>query len=66
MSAALPVTYFLDVVRDSFGLSATNHLFDMAYLALSTVAIIIVGILVFRRAELRAKRLGLFDRKSEY
>src|SRR5881296_2620064 len=66
MSAALPVTYFLDVVRDSFGLSATNHLFDMGYLALSTVAIIIVGILVFRRAELRAKRLGLFDRKSEY
>ncbi len=66
ISAALPVTYFLDVVRDGFGLSTSNYLFDLAYLALSTVGIVILGILVFRRAELRAKRLGLFDRKSEY
>src|SRR6058998_1918316 len=55
ISSALPITYFLDVVRDGFGLSTSNYLFDLAYLSLSTIAIIILGILVFRRAELRAK-----------
>jgi ABC-type polysaccharide/polyol phosphate export permease len=39
---------------------------DLAYLALTTLVALIVGIAVFRRAEQRAKKLGLFDRKSEY
>ena len=68
ISATLPVTYFLDVVRDSFRLGATgsNPLLDLGYLALSTLGIILLATFVFNRAELRAKKLGLFDRKSEY
>ena len=66
ISAVLPVTYFLNVVRDSFGLSTSDPLMDLGYLALTTLVIILLSLFVFRRAELRAKKLGLFDRKSEY
>ncbi len=66
ISTILPVTYFLDVVRDSFGLGTSNALMDLGYLALTTIGIIALAALVFNRAELRAKKLGLFDRKSEY
>lgn len=68
ISSVLPITYFLETVRDSFGLGTrgSNYLLDLAYLTVSTLGIIAVGILVFRRAEHRAKRLGLWDRKSEY
>ena len=68
IAVVLPVKYFLDVVRDSFGLGAigSNPLFDLGYLALSTLGIILLAAFVFNRAELRAKKLGLFDRKSEY
>ncbi len=68
ISVVLPVTYFLDVVRDSFGLGNTggSAILDLGYLALSTLGIIVLASLVFNRAELRAKKLGLFDRKSEY
>ncbi len=66
ISAVLPVTYFLDVVRDSFGLGISDPLMDLGYLALTTLGVIVLSFFVFRRAELRAKRLGLFDRKSEY
>ncbi len=38
----------------------------LAYLALTTLVTLIIGITVFRLAEQRAKKLGLFDRKSEY
>ncbi len=67
ISTILPVTYFLDVVRDSFGLSpGSNPFVDLGYLVLTTLGIIALAALVFNRAELRAKKLGLFDRKSEY
>ncbi len=66
ISAVLPVTYFLDAVRDSFGLGGGDPLLDLGYLALSTLGIILLAAFVFNRAELRAKKLGLFDRKSEY
>ncbi len=66
LSTVLPVTYFLDVVRDSFGLGTSDPLMDLGYLALTTLGIIALSFFVFRRAELRAKKLGLFDRKSEY
>ena len=67
ISTILPVTYFLDVVRDSFGLRpGSNPLIDLGYLVLTTLGIIALAALVFNRAELRAKKLGLFDRKSEY
>jgi ABC-2 type transport system permease protein len=67
ISNALPVTYFLNAVRESFGLlPASNYMSDLALLALTTVAALALGIFVFQRAERRAKQLGLFDRKSEY
>lgn len=67
ISAVLPVTYFLEAVRDSFFSAAVSeYLFDLGYLAATTLAISIIGVLVFRAAEYRAKQLGLFDRKSEY
>ncbi len=66
LSTVLPVTYFLDVVRDSFGLGTSDPRMDLGYLALTTLGIIVLSFFVFRRAELRAKKLGLFDRKSEY
>jgi len=67
LSAILPITYFLDAVRDSFGLGTTGSaLIDLGYLFVTTIGIGIFAYVVYRRAELRAKRLGLFDRKSEY
>ncbi len=67
LSAALPVTHFLGAVRDSFfGATLDTYMIDLGYLALATVATVLVGVLVFRLAEHRAKMLGLFDRKSEY
>jgi ABC-2 type transport system permease protein len=66
ISDALPITYFLNAVRESFGVYNGNYISDLSYLALTTLAALVIGILVFRRAEQRAKRLGLFDRKSEY
>src|SRR5256712_2100063 len=67
ISNVLPITYLLNAVRESFGLLPTgNYMSDLAYLALSTLVTLIVGIAVFRLAEQRAKKLGLFDRQSEY
>ena len=66
ISNVLPITYFLDAVRESFGLSAGNYSYYILWLAVTTLATLVVGITVFRLAERRAKRLGLFDRKSEY
>lgn len=63
----LPITYLLNAVRESFGLLPTgNYMSDLAYLAVTTVVTLAIGITVFRLAEQRAKKLGLFDRKSEY
>ena len=66
ISSVLPITYFLDAVRESFGLSAGNYSYYMLWLTVTTLATLVAGITVFRLAERRAKRLGLFDRKSEY
>jgi len=67
LSIILPITYFLDAVRDSFGLGTTGSaLLDLGYLFVTTIGIGIFAYAVYRKAELRAKRLGLFDRKSEY
>ncbi len=66
ISSVLPITYFLQAVRDSFGLTTSNYLADLGFLVATTVAALIVGVFVFRLAEQRAKQLGLFDRKSEY
>lgn len=67
LSTALPVTHFLSAVRDSFfSANIGTYFLDLGYLALATLLTALVGILVFRVAEHRAKQLGLFDRKSEY
>src|SRR6266700_5403954 len=66
ISNVLPITFFLNTVRESFGLSKGNYPIDLAFLALTTLGAVVLGITVFRLAEGRAKRLGLFDRKSEY
>ena len=67
ISNVLPITYLLNAVRESFGLLPTaSYMSDLAYLAVTTLVTLIIGIAVFRLAEQRAKKLGLFDRKSEY
>jgi ABC-2 type transport system permease protein len=67
ISNVLPVTYFLNTVRESFGLlPASSYMSDLSLLAITTLVALVLGILVFRGAEERARRLGLFDRKSEY
>src|SRR5438128_8357235 len=67
ISNVLPITFLLNAVRESFGLlPAGNYMSDLAYLGLTTLVTLIIGITVFRLAEQRAKKLGLFDRKSEY
>src|SRR5438093_5335568 len=67
ISNVLPITFLLNAVRESFGLLPTaSYVSDLAYLALTTLVTMIIGITVFRLAEQRAKKLGLFDRKSEY
>jgi ABC-2 type transport system permease protein len=67
ISNALPVTYFLNAVRESFGIPNTgDYMTNLAFLALTSAITLALGITVFRLAEQRAKKLGLFDRKSEY
>ncbi len=66
ISSLLPVTYFMNTVRESFGVLSGNYLVDLGYLALTSISALLPGVAVFRFAEQRAKKLGLFDRKSEY
>ncbi len=67
ISRVLSITYFLNTVRESFGLlSGGQYLSDLGFLALTTLAALALGIGVFRLAEQRARKLGLIDRKSEY
>jgi ABC-2 type transport system permease protein len=67
VSNALPVTYFLRSVRFSI-LHQTDIPFqtDLLYLALTTIATIVVGMGFFKLAMHRARKLGLLDRKEEY
>ena len=67
VSSILPITYFLMAVRESFGVpTAGNYLTNLGYLAVTTLGSVLLGSFVFRLAEHRAKKLGLFDRKSEF
>lgn len=66
ISRILPVTYFMNTVRESFGVLNGNYFLDLGYLAVTAVGALLLGMTVFRFAEERAKKLGLFDRKSEY
>lgn len=67
VSNILPITYFLMTVRASFGIPGTgDYLTSLGYLALTTLGSVVLGLFVFRLAVQRAKKLGLFDRKSEF
>jgi len=67
ISNVLPITYFLMAVRESFKIPGTgDYLMSLAYLAVTTLGSLMLGLYVFRLAVHRAKKLGLFDRKSEF
>src|SRR2546425_11373185 len=69
ISNVLPITFFLNAIRESFGITSMvtgDYMSNLAFLALTTLVALALGIGVFRLAEHRAKKLGLFDRKSEY
>jgi ABC-2 type transport system permease protein len=63
----LPITYFLTSMRLSV-LHQTGVVLqtDLSYLALTTVATIILGMAVFNFAMYWARKNGLLDRKEEY
>ncbi len=67
ISSALPITYFLKTVRFSV-LHSTAETFnaDLLYLTLTTIITVLIGIIVFRGAEYKARKDGLIDRKEEY
>jgi ABC-type polysaccharide/polyol phosphate export permease len=67
ISNALPITYFLKTIRFSIlHQTATASQMDLLYLVLTMIATIIVGTLVFRIAEYKARKDGLIDKKEEY
>jgi ABC-2 type transport system permease protein len=67
VSNALPITYFLEAVRESFSIPNTgDYLTSLGFLAVTTLGSLVLGLFVFRLAVHRAKKLGLFDRKSEF
>jgi ABC-2 type transport system permease protein len=67
ISNALPVTYFLNVVRFSFlhqtGFDVQTNL---VYLVVTMIATVLIGMAVFRLAMFKARRDGLIDKKEEY
>ncbi len=67
ISNALPITYFLKNVRFSIlHQNASTGQMDLLYLVLTMAATIIVGAIVFKIAEYKARRDGLIDKKEEY
>jgi len=67
ISNVLPITYFLSSIRLAIlNQSNSNIQTDLFYLVLTMVATIILGVIVFRIAEYKARRDGLIDKKEEY
>lgn len=67
ISNALPITYFLRIVRFSFLRQAGFDVqTNVLYLVLTMIATILVGIAIFRVAMYKARRDGLIDKKEEY
>jgi len=67
ISNVLPITYFLRAVRSSFLLqTAGSFQTDLLYLTLTTIVTAVVGTVVFKAAEFKARKDGLIDRKEEY
>jgi len=67
ISNALPITYFLRTIRFAF-LNQAGSAFqtDLLYLAVTTLATILVGVGAFKIAMYKARKDGLIDRKEEY
>ena len=61
-----PLTYTLDGIRESLlhGLSLSGALPDIGILLLMGVILVPASVFFFRRAEIRAKRLGLLKRSG--
>jgi ABC-2 type transport system permease protein len=67
ISNALPITYFLRIMRYAFLHQSPSVVeMDLLYLVLTMIATIIVGFGVFRIAMYKARRDGLIDKKEEY
>jgi ABC-2 type transport system permease protein len=67
ISNALPVTYFLRIVRYSIlGQSGFVVQMDLLYLVLTMFATIMIGLGFFKVAMYKARRDGLIDKKEEY
>ncbi|UCG45377.1 MAG: ABC transporter permease [Candidatus Bathyarchaeota archaeon] len=67
VSNALPVTYFLRLVRFSF-LPQGNFdpQLNLLYLLATATATVFVGLILFKTAMFKARRDGLIDKKEEY
>jgi len=67
ISNALPVTYFLNLIRFSFLPEAGFDVqLNLLYLAVTMIATVLLGMLVFKAAMYKARRDGLIDKKEEY
>jgi ABC-2 type transport system permease protein len=67
ISNALPVTYFLNVVRFSFLPEAGFDVqLNLLYLVVTMIATVLIGMAVFKVAMYKARRDGLIDKKEEY
>ena len=67
ISNAMPITYFLRIVRFSFLHQGSFDVqTDLLYLVVTIVATVLVGLGVFKVAMFKARRDGLIDKKEEY
>jgi len=67
ISNALPVTYFLNMVRFSFLHQAGFDVqMNVLYLTVTMIATLLLGLAVFKIAMFKARRDGLIDKKEEY
>lgn len=67
ISNALPITYFLRIVRFSFlHQTGFNVQINLLYLVATTIATMLVSLAFFRVAMFKARREGLIDKKEEY
>jgi ABC-2 type transport system permease protein len=67
VSNALPITYFLRIVRFALlGQTSITVELNLLYLILTMMATIAVGVISFKIAMYKARKDGLIDKKEEY
>jgi len=67
ISNALPITYFLQIMRFSMlQQGAPDIQATLVYLVVTMIATVFLGVAVFRVSEYKARRDGLLDKKEEY